>query len=101
MIGMVIASLAIVVAFGALWLAGGANSKAEFQQQQFYDAHIKSIKSAMKEMARSVQTNSAGMTELEKSSGKAALKELEAKVDLLTERLAHISSQVDKISSDS
>ena len=52
MLEMIVSFFAVIVAFSALWFAGEANKRAEFQQQQFYDAYVKPLKTTMANFAR-------------------------------------------------
>ena len=66
MLGTLISFFALAVAFGALWFAGEANKRAEFQHKQFYDSHIKGIADTVKVMVKTVKDLSASVHRLDK-----------------------------------
>jgi len=65
MFEVIVAFFALIVAFAALWYAGEANKRAETQQQQFYDAHIKTLKSSITDIVRAMRDNTRRIYEVE------------------------------------
>ena len=66
MLGTLISFFALAVAFGALWFAGEANKRAEFQHKKFYDSHIRGIADTVKVMVKTVKDLSASIHRLDK-----------------------------------
>lgn len=66
MLVMMISFFALIVAFAALWFAGEANQRAEFQQQQFYDAHVKTLKGTVANTVRAANEIARRVNDMEK-----------------------------------
>ncbi|MBT3701480.1 MAG: hypothetical protein HOE62_07425 [Alphaproteobacteria bacterium] len=73
MLGTLISFFALAVAFGALWFAGEANKRAEFQHKKFFDSHVRGISDMVKVLVKTVKDIS------------SAVQRLDKEVDLLTE----------------
>jgi len=67
MLELIVAFFALIVAFGALWFAGDASKRAEFQQQQFYDAHIRSLKGTVSDIVRATRDVTKRIHEMERT----------------------------------
>ena len=67
MLGTFVSFTALLVAFGALWFAGEANKRAEFQQQTFYDTRIKPIKNTISKLIGTPRSISQKINDLDRS----------------------------------
>ncbi len=67
MLGTLVSFTALLVAFGALWFAGEANKRAEFQQQNFYDTRIKPIKNTISKLVGTTRSLSQKINELDRN----------------------------------
>jgi hypothetical protein len=66
MLGTLISFFSLAVAFGALWYAGEANKRAEFQHKKFYDSHVRGISDTVKVMVKTVKDISSAIHRLNK-----------------------------------
>jgi hypothetical protein len=80
MLGTLISFFALAVAFGALWFAGEANKRAEFQHKKFYDSHIRGISDTVKLLVKTVRDVSSAIQRLDKEVDQ--LSEDDEKVEL-------------------
>lgn len=93
MLANVIAFLALAVSFGAMYFAGAAATKAEFQRQQFYDAHIKGIKSALNEASKTLNDVAGRLQKLEKGDSET----LKARIDTTDEKLKKLTVLIESL----
>jgi len=91
MVEMIIAIVALIVAFGALWFAGEANKRAEFQQQQFHDSHIKPLRRTVTNVVSTSHEVTRRITDLEKMVDDLIETEEELKVGA---RLTELGAQL-------
>jgi len=89
---------ALLVALGALWYAGEASKKSEFQQHQFYDAHVKGLRATVKETSKTVQTL-VGQVEAMTNSGGGGEGggDDTGRVQAIEEKLNKVAAAVEKI----
>jgi len=101
MIGMALGlgGFALLVALGALWYAGEASKKSEFQQHQFYDAHVKGLRATVKETSKTVQSLVGDVEALKKSGGGGGEGGGDdgGRVQALEEKLNKVAAAVEKI----
>jgi hypothetical protein len=102
MLGTLISFFALAVAFGALWFAGEANKRAEFQHKKFYDSHIRGIADTMKVLAKTVKDISAGMHRIDKEINLLAEDdekvELFKKISVLEDTVAKLQGEFEGVS---
>jgi hypothetical protein len=89
---------ALLVALGALWYAGEASKKSEFQQHQFYDAHVKGLRATVQETSKTVQSLVGQVEAIKKSGGgREDDGEDSGRVQALEEKLNKVGAAVEKI----
>ena len=64
----VIASLAMIVAFAALWIAAEGMRRASSQTENFLKAHVQGIRMTMTEYAKTLQAMNSRLQTLEKQA---------------------------------
>jgi len=98
MVGTILGGMALLVALGALWFAGEASKKSEFQQHQFYDAHVKGLRALAQETAKSVQVLIGKVEKLgDGNSTDDEIEELANRMNLIEERLSKLGGAVEQL----
>ena len=92
MLGILVSFFALAVAFGALWFAGEANKRAEFQHKKFYDSHVRGLSETVKVMVRTVKDISGSVQKLSKEVDLLADDEETSKAVMAKLRLALLHS---------
>jgi len=98
MLGTIVSFFALAVAFGALWFAGEASKRAEFQHKRFYDSHVRGISDTVKVMVKSVKDVSAALQRLDKEvailGDDDERVELFRKISVLEDTVAKLQDQI-------
>jgi hypothetical protein len=96
MLGILVSFFALAVAFGALWFAGEANKRAEFQHKKFYDSHVRGISETVKVMVRTVKDISGSVQKLSKEVD--LLADDDEKVELF-KRVSVLEAEIENLKS--
>lgn len=98
MVGTILGGFALLVALGALWFAGEASKKSEFQQHQFYEAHVKGLRVTVQDTAKTVLSMVGQLEKLNKSGSSGdGDEELSQRVKLIEEQLAKLGTAVEQV----
>ena len=102
MLGTLISFFALAVAFGALWFAGEANKRAEFQHKKFYDSHVRGISDTVKLLVKTVRDVSGAIQRLDKEVDQLCEDdekvELFKKISVLEDTVADLQASIDGVS---